>query len=138
MKTEEVPQEDADAFGLEFPAIQYAQDESGHYTTVKSVGWNPKTVVMQNAWDFEREKAEKARELVRKGRRSPLYYHARKNLMNTRMLAGYAGVSWITVWLHFRPRGFRKLSLGMLEKYAQIFGYKQTEVLLTVEGQDEN
>ena len=133
MKIDEVPQEDAEAFEKEFKVLQYAVDDNGRFTTVKSVGWNPKTVVMQNAWDFENEKAEIARQLVLKGKKSPLYYHARKNMMNSSLLAGYTGFCRISVLLHFNPKIFRRLSQNKLKKYAAVFGFESVEQLFQIE-----
>lgn len=133
MKTDEVPQEDAGAFEKEFKVLQYAVDENGKFTTVKSVGWNPKTVVMQNAWDFENEKAEIARQLVLKGKKSPLYYHAKKNMMNAGLLAGYTGFCRISVMLHFYPGRFKRLSHKKLKKYADVFGFTSVEQLFQLD-----
>jgi hypothetical protein len=132
VKINEVPQEDAKAFEKEFNVLQYAVDDEGKFTTVKSVGWNPKTVVMQNAWDYENEKAEKARELVLAGKRSPLYFHTRKNMMNAWILSGYTGFSIFRVMLHFRPRFFNRLSEKKLKKYADAFNYETLDQLLEI------
>jgi len=132
VKINEVPQDDAHVFEKDIDVIQYAVDEDGKYTAVKSVGWNPKTVVMQNAWEYENEKAEKARELVLAGKRSPLYFHARKNMMNAWILSGYTGFSIFTVLLHYRPRFFYRLNGKKLKKYADAFNYPSVEYLFEI------
>ena len=132
VKINEVPQEDANAFEKEFNVLQYAVDDKGKFTTVKSVGWNPKTVVMQNAWDYENEKTEKARELVLAGKKSPLFFHARKNMMNAWILSGYTGFSIFKVLLHFRPRFFDRLSEKKLKKYADAFNYPSIDLLFEI------
>jgi hypothetical protein len=133
MKIHEVPQEDAEAFEKELKVLQYAVDEHGKFTTVKSVGWNPKTVVMQNAWDYENEKVEKARQLVLKGKKSPLYYYAKKNMMNSRLLAAYSGFCRISVILHYNPKVFSRLSRKKLQTYADVFGFNALEELFQIE-----
>lgn len=133
MKVGEVPQEDANAFEQEFKVIQYAVNEEGTFEAVKSVGWNPKTIVMQNALDYESQKAEAARELVEQGKRSELYYHARKNMMTSRILSGYTGINWLAVKLHFYPCMFRRLSKTQLKKYADAFGYASIDELFKID-----
>ena len=133
MKVNEVPQEDANAFEKEFKVLQYATDDEGKFTAVKSVGWKPKTVVMQNAWDFQNEKVEKAMQLVRDGKRSPLYYHAKKNMMNARLLAAYTGFCALSVILHFRPKQFKRLKKEKLKKYADVFGFSSVGQLFQIE-----
>ncbi len=133
MKVNEVPQEDANAFEKEFSVLQYATDENGKFKAVKSVGWKPKTEVMQNAWNYQNEKVEKAIQLVRQGKRSPLYYHARKHMMNAKLLSAYTGFSVISVLLHFRPGPFRRLKKEKLEKYYHVFGYSSIKQLIETE-----
>jgi len=132
VKINEVPQEDANAFEKEFNVLQYAVDDECKFTTVKSVGWNPKTVVMQNAWDYENEKAEKARKLVLAGKKSSLYFHTRKNMMNAWILSGYTGFSIFRVMLHFRPHFFNRLTEKSLKKYAEAFNYSTIDQLLEI------
>jgi hypothetical protein len=129
MKINEVPQEDANAFGREYKVIQYAVDEKGKFASVKSVGWNPKTVVMQNALDFEIEKAERARQLVIDGKKSPVYYFAKKNMMNYRLLAAYSGFCLVSVFFHCNPKIFSRLSEQKLRVYADVFGLKSVDEL---------
>jgi len=49
MKDNEVPQDDANMMEGKFREPWDALDEDGKYTTVRSVGWDPKNVVMQDA-----------------------------------------------------------------------------------------
>lgn len=74
MKTTEVPQDDANMFEGKTHELQYAIDENGNYTTVKSVGWETKNQIMQQAWDVEKDKIQKALDAVLNGSKSPIYY----------------------------------------------------------------
>jgi len=88
--------------------------------------------VMQNAWDYENEKAEKARKLVLAGKKSSLYFHTRKNMMNAWILSGYTGFSIFRVMLHFRPHFFNRLTEKSLKKYAEAFNYSTIDQLLEI------
>lgn len=121
MKKEEVPQDDANMLAGRTRELQYAVDESGRYTAVKSLGWEPKNIVLQLAWSDINEKLEEARKKVEAGQYSPLYYHMKKHLMNKRMLAKYAGISIIRVFLHLRPGYFKKMSPEHRERYKNVF-----------------
>lgn len=121
MKKKEVPQDDANLFEGRTRELQYALDESGKYIAVKSLGWEPKNVVLQHAWADINDKLKAARKKVEEGKYSPLYYHMVKHLMNKRMLAKYAGISIIRVFLHLRPVFFKKMGSEYRERYKNVF-----------------
>ena len=93
MKAKEVPQDDANMLEGKTHELQYAIDENGKYTAVKSVGWDTKNIIMQQAWDVENEKIQKALDLVLKGTKSPIYYYRYKCLMDIKIIAMYTGFS---------------------------------------------
>ena len=49
MKENEVPQDDGGLFEGKFKTLKYALDEEGNYVEVQSVGWEPETVVLNQA-----------------------------------------------------------------------------------------
>lgn len=122
MKTTDVPQDDANMLQGKFREPVYSLDEEGNYTTVKSVGWNPKNEVMQDAWDSINEKVEKARLKVLEGKLSPIAYYIEKNIMDTKLVASYMGYWRWKVKRHLKPSVFSKLDQKVLEKYADVFG----------------
>lgn len=122
MKAKEVPQDDANMFEGKTSELQYAIDENGNYTTVKSVGWDTKNIVMQQAWDVENEKIKDALDKVLKKEKSPIYYYIFKCLMDIKIVSMYTGFSRLKIKRHLKPRFFAKLTDAQLEKYAYAFG----------------
>jgi len=121
MKKSEVPQDDANMLEGKFREPCYAVDDKGEYTTVKSVGWNPKNVVMQHAWDVVNETIEETKNRVEAGEVSPIAYYMEKQLMDLSVLAGYTGFFRWTVKRHLKMKIFEKLSDSKLQKYADTF-----------------
>lgn len=129
MKVNEVPQDDANLFDGKTRDVQYAVDENGKYTTVMSVGWDPKNTVMMQAWELEKEKMDIAWAQVEEGKKSPLYYHMIRCLMTTKLVSSYTGFSRRKIKKHFKPKVFNALSDDALEKYLYAFGLKTKEEL---------
>ena len=121
MKDKEVPQDDANMMRGKFREPVYSLDKDGNYTVVKSVGWDPKNAVMQQAWDNINEKVEETRKKVLNGQLSPIAYYMEKNIMDIGLLAKYMGVWRWTVKKHMKPKHFKKLTGEQLAQYAEIF-----------------
>ncbi len=128
MKSKDVPQDDANMMQGKFREPVYSLDKDGNYTTVKSVGWNPKNEVMQEAWDVANEKIEDVKQKVIAGKLSPIAYYLEKNLMDVSLLANYMGLWRWTVKKHLKPKNFKKLSDEVLEKYAEVFDITKEEL----------
>ncbi len=133
MKVDEVPQDDANLLEGKTRDVQYAIDENGKYITVKSVGWDPKNTIMQQAWEVEKKKIRQAKKLVMDGIKSPLYYHMFRCLMNVKLLSSYVKLPRYKVKRHFDPKIFSKLSAQILDKYVYAFGLKNRDDLLKLE-----
>jgi len=121
MKIEDVPQ-DGQILGKDGISVRdvcYAQDESGNYTQVFSVGWQPKNEALMQAWDLVLEEAEEARQAALSGKESPLRYHMMKCLLDVPMLSSYTGQSKKQIRKHFQSEAFLKLSPDILEIYAK-------------------
>jgi len=129
MKSTEVPQDDANMMQGKFREPVYSLDENGKYTTVKSVGWDPKNEVMQEAWDVINEKVEATREKVLAGELSPIAFHLENNLMDVSLLAKYMGFWKFKVKRHLKPKHFNKLKDEVLERYAEVFDISKQELL---------
>lgn len=121
MKKEEVPQDDANMFEGKLREPCYAIDEDGKYTTVPSVGWEAKNVVMQQAWDAVNEVVEETRRRVEAGELSPIAFYMEKQLMDLSVLSGYTGFFRWTVKRHLKMKNFNKLNDQKLQKYAEAF-----------------
>ncbi len=121
MNQEQVPQDQENLNEGKLAKLYYATDDKGHYVKVNSIGWEPETVAMQQAWDVVNDEVTEALEKVMAGKASPLLYHIKKNIMTSSMVAAYAGNFAFMVRLHCYPFFFARLSRRMLEKYAYTF-----------------
>ncbi len=129
MKEYEVPQDDANMFEGKTQEIQYAIDNNGHYKQVKSVGWEPKNIVMQQAWNEVSENIKGALQEVAEGKKSPVFFFMHKNIMDLSLLSEYTGFFKWTIKKHFKPNVFKKLSDKKLEKYTEAFRLKNIQEL---------
>jgi hypothetical protein len=121
MKADQVPQDEKNLNEGKVAKLYYATDDQGNYTKVNSIGWEPETVAMEQAWEVVHDEVEQAREKVLTGKASPVLYFLKKNIMNVSMVAGYMGTLSLIVRLHMLPYFFNKLSKKTLEKYAYTF-----------------
>jgi len=121
MNKEHVPQDEENLNEGKLAKLYYATDEEGHYVKVNSIGWEPETVAMQQAWDVVNDEAKVALEKVIAGKASPLLYFLKKNIMTTSLAASYVGSISLVVRLHCHPFFFNRLSSRMLSKYAYTF-----------------
>jgi len=128
MKAKEVPQDDADMMRGKFREPVYSVDENGNYTTVKSVGWDPKNTVMQQAWDNINEKVEVIRKRVIAGELSPIAYYMEKQIMDTHLLAQYMGISRWKVKRHLKSKHFNRLGDDIIALYAEVFDLSLAEL----------
>jgi hypothetical protein len=121
MEKDQVPQDHENLNEGKLAKLYYATDDKGHYVKVNSIGWEPETVAMQQAWDVVHDEVEEARKKVLEGKASPLLYHIKKNIMTPSMVASYASTFAFMVKLHCSPYFFKRLSRKTLEKYAYTF-----------------
>lgn len=121
MKKDEVPQDGNNMHNGVVKQLFYAVDDTGKYTQVPSVGWEPENVAMAQAWEDVNEKVEKARQRVLAGEISPVAYYMEKQLMNIALLARYVGKFQWQVKRHMKPAVFNRLSEKMLHRYAAAF-----------------
>jgi hypothetical protein len=127
MKIDEVPQ-DRGMINDHRREVCYAVDENGRYVLAGSAGWEPKNIANRQAWVLIDEAAAATLERVRAGKASPLAYHMARHQMNAGLMAKYAGLSRLRVWLHLKPGPFKRLVPGMLKRYADVFGMSIREL----------
>jgi hypothetical protein len=127
MKKEDIPQ-DKSALGDNFPELCYAKNDNGGYDTVKSSGWEIKATALDLAWENIHDRIDKAKSLVEKGKKSPIYFHMEKNLMTIPILASYVKYCPFRVWWHMRPSAYKKLNSKVLQKYALVFNISIEEL----------
>jgi hypothetical protein len=129
MKQDKVPQDKENLNEGKLAKLYYATDENGHYVKVNSVGWEPETVAMQQAWEIVDNDVEEARKKVIQGKASPILYFMKKNIMTVPMVASYVGTIGLRVRLHMVPYFFARLSRKTMEKYAFTFRITVDELI---------
>jgi len=134
MKESEVPQDDANMFEGKTKQIQYALNEEGKYVKVKSVGFEASNIAIEQAWEEVNESIKEALEEVKSGKKSPIYYYMRKEIMDVGILAESVNIAKWRVKRHFKPKVFSKLSKETLEKYRIVFSLESIESLKQVSG----
>ena len=130
MDINEVPQDKRDQkHDGEVKKLMYAVGKDGKYTGVNYVGWEPENLALEQAWeDIDKQLAE-IEAKVRAGVLSPIAYFMHKNLMDTALLASYAGKWQWQVKRHFKPSVFKKLPPKVISNYARIFNITTDELV---------
>ncbi len=131
MKIEQVPQDEKNLNEGKLAKLYYATDDKGNYAKVNSIGWEPETVAMEQAWEVVNGEVDEARQKVISGTASPVLYYLKKNIMTTAMLASYVGTFGFVVKMHCKPYFFNRLSRKILEKYAYAFRITVEELMNT-------
>ncbi len=127
MKKDEVPQFDENLLnGIK--EIQYAVDENGNYTEVKSPGWEPKNIALKQALNIVDEMIEDARQQVLNEEKSPVYFYMYLKQMDLTILKEETGFPKFIIKRHFKPAVFNKLSESTLNKYASVFGITKEQL----------
>jgi hypothetical protein len=129
MREKDVPQDKGFLIEGKVRDLCYAVDENGHYTTVLSVGWDPKNRAMSQAWDEVNERTEDVRQQVLQGSLSPIAYYMHKNLMDTKILSQYTGFGRWRVKRHMNPSVFTSLDRRKLIQYAEVFNISVEELV---------
>lgn len=132
MKKGEVPQDHLSFYGKERRAL-YAVDESGHYTTAESSGWQVEEVVNSLAVAEYERLAQEALARVRAGQAAPLEFHMYDRRLDVSSLAQATGLWQWRVRRHLRPDVFARLSPALLTRYAEALGIP-VEALRTLPG----
>ncbi len=127
MKAKEVPQ-DKSHLASASRELYYAVNEEGEYTTALSTGWDVKTIALDNALQDIEERVDSARQRVLENQTSPIEYYMELHKMDLPILASYVGIWKWRVKRHFKPEVFNKLSLKMLQKYADVFQISMDEL----------
>ena len=120
MKKKETPQ-DLGALGKITKELCYVVDDSGHYTTDLSNGWEVKSNALDAAWKDIEERVRLAREKVLNNQASPLLYFMELKLMDLPILAAYTGYWKWQIKRHLKPDVFAKLSDRRMRRYAEVF-----------------
>lgn len=128
MKKKDVPH-DLGTIGDHGREICYAVNENGRYELVPSLGWEPKNIANDQAWEIINNEISDTLKLIHTGKRSPLAYHMVRNQMDAGLLAKYARLSRWRVKRHLKPAVFGRLDHSMLERYAAVFDISVKDLL---------
>lgn len=120
MKKNEVPQDDGMLQG-QTRDLYYVLDENGNYVSALSTGWEPKNIVMQQAWDVIDESVQKAVDKFNNKEASTLLFHMEKNQMDIKLLSQYTGINKSKIKDHLKFGGLEKASPDNLDAYADSF-----------------
>lgn len=127
MKKEDTPQ-DKCALEQISRELCYVKGSDGTYDTSLSTGWEVKKEALDNAWNEIHQRVEKAKLAVELRKKSPIFYHMEKNLMDLSLLSAYVKFSKIRVWLHMHPSVYRKLNRTVIQRYAKVFNIAPEEL----------
>ncbi len=101
--------------------VSYEKSREGHIGQVQSDGFQPVNEANFQAWQEIERQISRAREAVRAGRRSCLYYYMISNQMGIFLLARYSRMAPWRVFAHLFPYFFNRLPLPALRRYADLF-----------------
>ncbi len=120
MKKSETPQDPSvlDNFTKD---VCYVTDDSGKYTTEQSRGWEVKATALNLTWDDVKQRVEKAKENLLKGKYSPINYFMESKMMDIAIVSSYTGFWKWQIKRHFKPNVFNNLSEKKMLKYAKLF-----------------
>ncbi|MDP2644732.1 MAG: hypothetical protein Q8P24_07315 [Desulfobacterales bacterium] len=128
MKISEVPQQRG-IIPEDLHEVCYAVDESGQYVLAESVGWEPKNVTNDQAWQVIQAQVAEALGKIHAGRQSCLAFHMAINQMNVSLLAKYVRMNRWRVRRHLKPDVFQRLKSDILKQYAEVFGIAVEQLL---------
>lgn len=120
MKKSDTPQ-DKSALDNFTKDMCYVTDDSGKYTTEQSRGWEVKAIALNLTWDDVKQRVEKAKEDLVKGKYSPIKYFMESKMMDIGIVSSYTGFWKWQVKRHVKPTVFKNLSEKKLMKYAKLF-----------------
>ena len=121
MKIEQVPQDDSSTYSGHKKVV-YAVDDSGHYQSVKTSGWEVEAFATQMAVDDLNEQTQEAFDQVQAGEKSTLAYHMLKARLDLIALQQATGFFRWQIRRHLKPKVFARLSDKKLEIYSQTLG----------------
>ncbi len=122
-----VPQDDSTTYANNKKAI-YARDEDGNIRAVSSSGWEAEETVTKQALHDLQEHASEAYNDVKRGLKSPLYFHMYNIRMDLQVLAESTGFFKWSIKKDFCPEKFAKISQKRLAIYADAMGIKEEDL----------
>ena len=127
MDSNQVPQDNSSTYANNKKAI-YAKDKDGSVKVVGSTGWEVEEIATKQALDDLEYNAQKAYCEVKKGLKSPLYFHMYSTRMDLQILADVSGFFQWSIKRDFRPEVFAKIKDKRLCVYAEVLGKTKEEL----------
>lgn len=128
MKKQDLPQDESNLKSANMTEVLYVTDENDQYTTANSIGWEAKKLALEESLSLINERVHEAKENVKNGISSPIFYFMELNKMDLPVIAAYSGFWQWTIKRHNKPKTFKKLSDSTLKKYADAFGITVEEL----------
>jgi hypothetical protein len=136
MDINSVPQDNSSTYA-NMKKVIYASDEEGKLTSVASSGWEVEETATKLALSDIEKSIQEAYEEVKKGDKSPLYYHMYAARMDLVVLSQATGFFQWSIKRHFKPQVFQKLSEKKLLEYCDVLGISLEEIKVLPEVKDE-
>ncbi len=121
MDIDQVPQEGNRTMAGHRRAM-YAKDKDGRIVIVASRGGEVDETVTLQALDYIKEQTEAARARVEAGETAPLEYWMYAQRLDLPQLSQVTGFWQWRIRRHFKPQRFIKLSVDILQRYADVMG----------------
>lgn len=137
MKQTEVPQDQISTYANHKKAL-YAVDERGNYATIESSGWSVEEEVTKQALEELERQAQEAYEIVKRGEKSPLYYHMYAQRMDPDVLAQSVGMFKWRVKRHFKPAVYARLNETIMQRYGDALGLSVEELRILPPKEDND
>lgn len=104
-------------------------EKEGQITKAPAYGWEPEYEATQRAWDEINEDLNFTLREIQSGRLSPLAYHMKKRLMDSKLLAAETGICHLFVKRHLRSvSAWKKLPQEKKSKYANALSVSLAEL----------
>jgi len=110
-----------------FKTVEYAVGENGTYIQKQTLGWEPKDIAQEFAWETMRKHLEKTKADVVYKKLSPLAYYMEVEQMTPKRLSGLIGISQRKIKQHLRPKKFESLRDTTINKYCEFFKISKDE-----------
>jgi hypothetical protein len=101
--------------------VRYTKDDKGKVVEEYEESTYYGVVVAGNVFAHYKEREDKARELVRNKKSSPIEYFMYKTCIELELLVALTGFSRREVKKHMKPHVFEKLDDDVLRRYAEVF-----------------
>lgn len=121
MKIEEVPQDNNPTYQGYGTRAVYAVSDDGRITKTRTSGWEVEEVVLRETVAEFEQMAIEAKVKILNGELSPIAYFMHKRFLDVPLMAQALGLSRWRVRRHLKPRVFQKLSVQLLQQYAELF-----------------